>query len=246
VAKSRGSQAICVLFPILAGTLCAAPPSSSPVLVELFTSEGCSDCPPADRLLEQLDRAQPVAGAEIIVFSEHVDYWDRLGWKDPFSEHLFSQRQEDYARRFRLDGPYTPQMVVDGSAEFVGSDSRRALAAIGASAKTQKTAVRISRLSGSHVRVEVDPPPGLTSNVYLAVVEKTGDSHVLRGENAGRNLHHVAIVRRIEALGKCRGPVRFDQDVIKEESSNPAFRLVAFVQDGTSGTIHGAAVLENR
>lgn len=229
----------------LAG-LAGAQPAPNPVLVELFTSEGCSDCPPADRLLEQLARAQPVPGAEIVVLSEHVDYWDRLGWKDPFSAHFFSERQEDYARRFHLDGPYTPQMVVDGGSEFVGSDGRHALSAIAAAARTPKVAVRMARLPGAAVRVEVDPIAGHSSNVYLAVVQQTGASQVLRGENRGRSLHHAAIVRRIEALGKCRNRMPFSKEVFVNEAGNSEFRLIAFVQDGGDGPVRGAAVLGGR
>jgi hypothetical protein len=213
------------------------------VLVELFTSEGCSDCPPADRLLEQLDHAQPVAGAEIIVLSEHVDYWDRQGWKDPFSAHFFSERQEEYARRLHVEAPYTPQMVVDGVAEFVGSDGRRAVSAISAATRNKKAAVRIARRAGNTVRVEVDPLPDHAAGVYLAVVEKAGASQVLRGENRGRSLHHVAIARRIVPLGKCKANVPFEKEVAAEEARDGAFRLVAFVQDGDQGPVRGAAVL---
>ena len=115
-----------------------------PVVVELFTSEGCSSCPPADALLLKLDQLQPVPGALVVALSEHVDYWDRLGWKDPFSSPVYTQRQEAYGRRFHLDSVYTPQVVVDGSAEAVGSDFRQIQQAIAKAVKADKMQLQVS------------------------------------------------------------------------------------------------------
>src|SRR3989475_1008196 len=120
----------------------------TPVIVELFTSEGCSDCPPADALLTKLDQTQPVPGAEVIVLEEHVDYWDHQGWADPFSSAEFTRRQNGYANVFRNSSVYTPQMVVDGKFEFVGSREGAARQAIGEASRIAKTAVNL-RLGGN-------------------------------------------------------------------------------------------------
>src|SRR5580698_10921716 len=115
-----------------------------PVIVELFTSEGCSSCPAADRLLSRLEQTQPVAGAQVIAIEEHVDYWNQLGWNDPFSSPQYRARQNDYAVAFKANNIYTPQMVVNGQSAFVGSDMNRAYHEIGAAAQTSTTLVDLA------------------------------------------------------------------------------------------------------
>lgn len=222
----------------------------TPVLVELFTSEGCSSCPPADVLLGQLDRFQPVPTAELIVLSEHVDYWDDIGWKDPYSSHQFSLRQSDYARRFRLDGPYTPQMVVDGDAQLVGSDEREALRAIGNAVKLTKIPVSLSahREGDKSLLVHVDVKPigsssgHKSSQVLVAVADDSDQSSVRRGENAGRTLKHVAVVRTLTPVGTIDNSGVFSKDVTVStgDANVQNLRVVAFVQEGTSGRVLGA------
>ncbi len=220
-----------LVFLIFCGAvLCATEPARAPVLVELFTSEGCSSCPPADRILEQLD-------TRVVVLSEHVDYWNHLGWKDRFSSHAFTQRQEDYARLLHVDGPYTPQMVFDGSAECNGSDGARAVQMLTVAARRPKAVVRIARTaSGLQVDVMGAPRP---ADVYLAIADNSAESQVGAGENHGRLLRHVAILRTLRKLGPVKKGGAFSQVV---EAPGPSRRAVVFVQESDLGAIDGAAV----
>ena len=137
-----------------------------PIVVELFTSEGCSSCPPADSLLRKLDSSQPIAGAHLIVLEEHVDYWDDLGWKDPFSSHEFTLRQSAYAERLKVRAPYTPQMVIDGNFEVLGSDARRLQAVLDSSRSLPTVAVRLSDVKFENGKWR--PTPGACGGVAVA------------------------------------------------------------------------------
>ena len=225
----------------------------TPVLVELFTSEGCSTCPPADTFLQKLDR-QPIARAEMIVLSEHVDYWNHIGWNDPYSSRFYSDRQGIYAKRLGLDSVYTPQMIVDGTSEFVGSDAALADKAFAKALTRPKLAVRLSSASVGAANVlqahlETDALPasfGLReADVYIAVALNHAESQVAHGENAGRTLTHTAVVRSIVKVGTLRQGQTFAQDIqLKLDPGTDAhnLRLIAFVQEPGQGRVVGADV----
>jgi hypothetical protein len=227
--------------------------TSVPVLLELFTSEGCSSCPPADRLLEILDQKQPVAGADLIVLSEHVDYWDRLGWKDPFSSSQYTARQQEYTNKFKLDGVYTPQLVVDGQFGLVGSDGRGASSAIQRAVRERKIPITISNATrdGNRVTARIELPAADQSFksgrgiLYVALADNRAESHVARGENAGRSLTHVAVTRILKPVGTIDLGSAFVKEVtltIQSGVGTNGSRLVAFIQDPKSGHVLGVAV----
>ncbi len=171
-----------------------------PVVVELFTSEGCSSCPPADALLASLGQ-QPIDSAQIITLGEHVDYWNQLGWKDRFSSHEYSERQEEYAKRFGLDSPYTPQMTIDGRVQFVGNDKGAARKAIEEAAHSRKTANVSLRRNEDALQIAVEHAGSGSSIVLLAITEDNLTTQVRSGENGGRQLTHQAVVRYLRPLG---------------------------------------------
>jgi hypothetical protein len=218
-----------------------APSERRTVLVELFTSEGCSSCPPADELLKRLDRTQPVECAQIIALSEHVDYWDGPEWRDPFSWRAYSDRQDAYASRFRLNTVYTPQMVVDGRFETVGSDQRRALEEIDNAARSEKTNVRLSGVSivsknsvGAHIEVAPIASPNLAghADVLVALADESDESHVHGGENGGRTLSHVAVLRDLTRVGTVDAGKSFAKNVRIDLTAAPTrqMRMVVIVQ----------------
>ncbi|HEY6971117.1 MAG TPA: DUF1223 domain-containing protein [Candidatus Angelobacter sp.] len=232
---------------VLLGTVAFRPPVEpvrSAVVVELFTSEGCSSCPPADELLIRLGR-QPTKNVQVIPLGFHVDYWDHQGWRDRFSSHAYTERQEAYASRFRLDGPYTPQMVVDGETEFVGNDSGRAQNAIlEASAREQTAEVQLSWKTPAILLVRVTSRPGgAPADVHLAITEDNLSNKVAAGENDGRELHHSAVVREFRRLGQLN-QTPFNMEIpimLRPEWKKPDLHFVVFVQSADGHSIRGAA-----
>jgi hypothetical protein len=238
---------ICTLL-FVTGLRPDPPAPRTPVLVELFTSEGCSSCPPADAMLASLLTDQPVAAAEIIALELHVDYWDRLGWKDPFSSRTFTERQEAYSRAFGGAEVFTPQMVVDGRDHFVGSDRGEATKAIAAAAGRQHLPLAVSaRLRDAALRMTIDlpaaPRDGEAVDVFAAIIEDDLTSVVRRGENGGRTLKHMAVVRKIETLGSLEPQAFVAEGQWKLERgwTSARIRTVVWLQGRQTKHVYGAA-----
>jgi hypothetical protein len=225
----------------------------TPVVVELFTSEGCSDCPPADAVLARLVADQPIAGAEVIALGEHVDYWDQLGWKDRFSSAALTNRQQTYGSHFNLDSVYTPQMVVDGRAQLVGSDAgaaRRAVeraAAAGHASATLHIDAQSDRAIAVTVNVAGVPRPGRgdRAEVELAITEDAVVTEVKRGENHGRTLTHAAVVRSMTTIGQVAvdGTAAAHAEIpLGADWRRDRLKAVAFVQEQRGRAILASAV----
>lgn len=181
------------------------------VLVELFTSEGCSSCPPADALLRKLDGLKldgiktgataSDAGEMIVGISEHVTYWNQLGWADPFSQQTYTDRQNAYGQRFGLDSVYTPQVVVNGERETLGSDSAAILKAVrmDSTGSPLKLHIDSANASGKALAVTFSLEGRLAGavDVYAVIADDMATSSVLRGENSGRTLKHVSVARSL-------------------------------------------------
>lgn len=211
----------------------------SPVVVELFTSEGCSSCPPADAFLGEL-----AARPDVVALAFHVDYWDYIGWKDPYGSPASTQRQRDYASALGLRMIYTPQMVIDGRADVVGSDRHGVESAIDAAARQPKLAVSIESDGSGHrvvIPAATDEWTGGEAAVWLAVFDREQETKVHRGENGGRTLKEYNIVREWRRIGSWNGAaVTIPLDVAADADRNGC---AIIVQSGPVGPVLGAAIM---
>jgi hypothetical protein len=228
------------------------PPASSrppvPVILELFSSEGCSSCPPADAYLAALDRDQPIDGVTVLALEVHVDYWDRLGWRDPFGSPAFGDRQGAYARVLTGGRVFTPELVVDGRLVMPGADEDAGRTMLRAAAREPRARVTLQR-EGARIAVDATdiPPAGSEdpAEVLLAVTESGLASDVRTGENAGRRLAHAPVVRSLRSLGRTSGPAVHGDTALELDPRGKAgaLRFVAIVQRARSRTIVGAGAL---
>jgi hypothetical protein len=224
--------------------------SASGILVELFTSEGCSSCPPADELLRKLDSMRTIANNQIVVLGEHVDYWDGTGWRDRFSSREYTNRQQEYAYRLGVAEPYTPQIVVDGKQQFVGNNAQSLEAALKAAAAEPKMSVSIiaADLDGNNLilKLKTNPLPEgrKRGDLYVAVADNSDETQVHGGENSGRALKHVAVLRTLQKVAKV-GPEGMEKDVnlrLSKDLEKNNLRVVAFVQESGNGRVLGSTV----
>ena len=244
----RIAASLVVLVSALAsGSQPAQPASPVPVLVELFTSEGCSSCPPADQLLIRLAKDQPVPGVQIIPLGMHVTYWDQLGWKDPASLRLATERQQGYGRIFGEDRIYTPQAVIDGRDEVVGSDEAGVKRSIAKAARQPHAHITLRpSLDGNALAVEAAiaglPPDAKEPMEALMIVTEDGlTSVVKRGENGGRTLHHDAAVRVVSGSDLAAARVLGFHAELRPEWQRDRLKALVILQGKKTRRIYGAA-----
>ncbi len=227
--------------------------AKTPILMELFTSEGCSSCPPVDKWVQQLDAAQPIPGAQLIVLSEHVDYWDHDGWRDPFSSPALTERQEGYAEILGENEVYTPQLILDGYEDVKPTRMEEVKQSFLRAARTSMIPVQIesTTLAGGEPvflmgQVSVDGTGQmLGGDVFVAIALDKTETDVLAGENDGKKLTNVAVVRDLVKIGKLKKGERFEQAfrIRLWSGADPGnLRVVAFVQGPGLGRVLGAGM----
>lgn len=213
----------------------------TPVLIELFTAEGCASCPPADDLISAIDRLQPIPNAELIVLSEHVTYWDASS-RDRFASAALTNRQMGYSKLLKIEGLYTPQLIIDGRYECAGGNGPEAKQLILKALETPKPLLELTanRIAGK-LKTNVSFFGMAGATVLVAIAENDAETKITKGENAGKTLKHTAVVRALHTIGTAEGP-RFDTTVeLPMPPVAASFRVVAFVQDGATGRILAAA-----
>lgn len=237
---------LALVLCVLGGWLRAT--AQNTVVVELFTSEGCSSCPPADAVLAQLSEAPASDGSPLILLGEHVDYWNYIGWTDRFSAKQFTDRQAAYAKALH-GSVYTPQMIIDGRDPFVGNDLaevRNRIAA--ASSKPKPARVMLAWQSQNRLHIAIHSLQPADGEVLLAITEDGLTTSVAKGENGGKTLHHAAVVRQLRSIGNLDGG-NFDGvvEVPLQADWNPRnLKAAVLVQQPQSRKVLGAGVIEFR
>jgi len=222
-------------------------PEQRIVLVELFTAEGCSSCPPADALLRQVNGRQTSGGALIVGISEHVTYWDQGGWIDPYSSSDYTERQNAYGERFRLDSVYTPQMVINGAEQIVGSDQAALAQALQRQEKEpSRMSLRIVSLSIAGNKLTMNfsaggDVPAKGVDVIAVLTDDSDRSNALRGENSGRMLEHVSVARSISRVGKMKaaGERTVEIRIPSSFQASQGHHLILFAQTPGNGRVLG-------
>ncbi len=215
-------------------------------LIELFTSEGCSSCPPADEAISEIQ--DQYKGKNVLTVGFHVDYWDRLGWKDPFSSHEYTARQEYYSSLFNLTSIYTPQAVINGKHEFVGSDKNKIINTVEEELKSKPTAIiklKASENGSGKIEARYSTEGGISTHdqLILLLIQKTATTNVKRGENGGRVLHHINIVRQMSLV-----PIPLKEEILNFNLPSDLKKentfIAAFIQDKKTGGITGLTTAE--
>lgn len=212
---------------------------AAPVLIELFTSQGCYSCPPADKLLGEL-----AAKENVVALAYHVTYWDRLGWPDPFGTKWGTQRQYHYGRQISQGRVYTPQLVVNGQTHVVGSNRLSVRSAIDVAARSPNPATpQLRWLKDRRLQVTTpNAPAAAGAKITLIRFDKERETEILRGENGGKRLTYHQIVRERQALGRFNGQARTIQVAI--QSDDPIeWGVAVIVQEADGGQVFGAAIL---
>jgi hypothetical protein len=214
-----------------------------PVVVELFSSEGCSSCPPADALLARLDRDQPIGGVDIIALELHVDYWNDLGWPDPFSQAAFTTRQRMHNAAMGTGRIYTPQMVVDGRAELTGSNATGATHAIVQAGGLPRVTVKLTRRAPDTLLVETGPAPSTEGpcRAVLATTERGLRTNVTAGENAGETLVHGPVVRSLRNIGDLG---QAGLSTVVQQPAKAGTRVVVLVEGRDNLHVLGAGTID--